>query len=123
MVDEMSKTFKDFNTGKMCTRYFDLYYDGNIVAKEIENNLMLPLSDYVPPSLFGVGKEKHLCRFSDFEKWLFKRILPKTRENIKEVLLDNNIDHYDEWAILYRTMGAMNGQDNYYINWRDVLDD
>lgn len=50
----MSKTFKDFNTGKMCTRYFDLYYGDGIVAKEIENNLMLPISDYVPPSLFIV---------------------------------------------------------------------
>ena len=83
MVDIMSKTFKDFNTGKMCTRYFDLYYCDGTVAKEIENNLMLPLSDYVPPSLFGIGEEKHLCRFSDFEKWLFKRILPKNKREHK----------------------------------------
>lgn len=114
------REYVDFDTGKKVTRYFDLLYNNEIVAVEETDGFLYPKSLYTPPSLFGHADSKHKCSFDVFEKWLFKRILPRTRYNLKEVLFNCGIDHYNEWLILYRTKGAMPGQDNYSIRWRDV---
>ncbi len=46
--------------------------------------------------------------------WVQQRILPTDRQNIAQVLKDNNLDSYDEYELLMLSMGRC-AQDDYYL--------
>ena len=46
--------------------------------------------------------------------WVQQRIIPPDRQNINEILRDNNLDEYDEFEMLMLAMGRC-AQDDYYL--------
>ena len=46
--------------------------------------------------------------------WVQQRIVPTDRQNLGQVLKDNNLKEYDEFALLMLTMGRC-AQDDYYL--------
>lgn len=46
--------------------------------------------------------------------WVQQRIIPSDRQNINEILRDNNLDEYDEYEMLMLAMGRC-AQDDYYL--------
>jgi len=48
------------------------------------------------------------------EMWVRQRIIPPDRQNIGEILRDNNLDSYDEYNLLMLAMGRC-AQDDYYL--------
>lgn len=46
--------------------------------------------------------------------WVQQRIIPSDRQNIDEILRDNHLGEYDEYALLMLAMGRC-AQDNYYL--------
>ena len=46
--------------------------------------------------------------------WVQQRIIPTDRQNITEILRDNNLEEYDEFELLMLAMGRC-AQDDYYL--------
>ena len=56
--------------------------------------------------------------YTDFEYFLERRCIPRTRDNLKWYLREIGLDFYDPLSIVYKTQGRM-AEDHY---WIDILD-
>lgn len=57
------------------------------------------------------------CNWS--KRWIQQRIIPQDRQNIGQILRDNNLKEYDEFALLMLTMGHCE-QDDCYLEENSV---
>ncbi|MBR1743152.1 MAG: hypothetical protein IJ733_15045 [Lachnospiraceae bacterium] len=64
---------------------------------------------------FGVNSSPS---FTDYENFLEERCFPRTRDHLKELLRDLELDYYDPLAIVRKTHGKLAG-DFYQIHFAD----
>lgn len=95
----------------------DLAY---LLYYEFERRFYIELSKDVdhwelPLLLDSFIKENETTVNSYWSKiWVQQRIIPNDRQNIAEILRDNNLDEYDEFNLLMLAMGRC-AQDDYYL--------
>lgn len=87
---------------------------------EMEKRFYIELSEgsdpwELPLLLDSFVKKKETTVNSYWSKiWVQQRIIPTDRQNITEILRDNQLDEYDEFALLMLAMGRC-AQDDYYL--------
>ena len=87
-----------WKTNKCAEIYF------NTETKELKAYLTDPSAGF-PKALFGISGQKKEVNDHDFRLFIKNRIVPKTRENIADVLKDFGLKSYDEWEIWKRLEG------------------
>jgi len=102
--------------------------DGNLSNRQVgtfsydtvTKQFAMTVSKEIPPEDLPLSLENHANR-QRFElsheqtlSWIRGRICPPGRHNISEILRDNNLEHYDEFALLMITM-AKCGMDDLYL--------
>ena len=103
--DETSKDNKDLA--------YLLYY-------ELEKRFYIELPEDADPwetplllDSFVKRKEKTVNSYWS-KVWVQQRIVPMDRQNLGQILRDNNVKEYDEYELLMWAMGRC-AQDNYYL--------
>lgn len=89
------------------------YYDS---AKEFYIELPENANPWETPLLLSIFAEK--CEYSInsywSKKWIEQRIVPTDRQNIGQILRDNNLATYDEFKLLMLSSGKCE-QDDYFL--------
>ena len=103
--DESAETQKDLA--------YLLYYE---VEKRFYIELLEETDPWELPLLLdSFVKQKERTINSYWSKiWVQQRIVPSDRQNIGEILRDNQLEEYDEYELLMLTMGRC-AQDDYYL--------
>lgn len=95
----------------------DLAY---LLYYEMEKRFYIELPDDADPwklplLLDSFGKKNETTVNSYWSKiWVQQRIIPTDRQNIAEILRDNQLEEYDEYELLMLAMGRC-AQDDYYL--------
>lgn len=93
---------------------------GYLFYYEIEKNFYIELPENADPwetplLLDSFVKRNETTINSYWSKiWVQQRIIPPDRQNIGEILRDNHLKEYDEYALLTLAMGRC-AQDHYYL--------
>lgn len=96
-----------------------MYYDnecGYIEYNKLNNEFQAHLYDnaeHVPFLLFGFGNET----FADDKQvraYIDGVVIPKTRENINDILEELGLDYYNQWEI-YKKLEGKNVNDEFWI--------
>lgn len=90
---------------KMCTRIFIYFIEERI---EIENHT----EDYIDRA-FGCVEHPTWEQFMHF---LEERCFPRTRDGMKHILRDLDVQSYDPWQIIQKTEGRM-AEDRHWIRF------
>jgi len=104
---------RDETAGKQKDLAYLLYY-------ELEKRFYIELPEDADPwelplLLDSFLKQNETTVNSYWSKiWVQQRIIPTDRQNIGEILRDNHLDEYDEFALLMLAMGRC-AQDDYYL--------
>lgn len=93
---------------KLCT---SIYVDYKNKKVDIENH-----TDSLLFTAFGVNEHP---TFKDYEDFLERRCVPRTRGNIENVLKEIGVPSYDPLSIVEKTQGKM-AEDNF---WIDIVED
>lgn len=91
-----------------------LLYDENDKAYQIEipegvksTEAPLIISDFIEKGEKVIGKEWSL-------RWVKQRVIPSERQNIGQILRENDMEYYDEFPLLLKNQGR-SCQDECYL--------
>lgn len=93
---------------------------GYLLYYEVEKRFYIELPENTDPwelplLLDSFGRRNETTVNSYWSKlWVQQRIIPPDRQNIGDVLRDNHLKEYDEYALLMLAMGRC-AQDDYYL--------
>ncbi len=90
-----------------------LYYE---TAKQLYIELPEGADPWQTPMLLSSFAQKGETGVNSYwsRLWVQQRIVPPDRQNIAQVLRDNGLKEYDEYALLMKAMGRC-AQDDYYL--------
>ncbi len=85
-------------------------------CKEFYIELLDGLSEWNIPMLLATLYKKGERTILDYwsRKWVCQRVVPSDRQNIGQILKDNNLKFYDEFGLLCISKGRCE-QDNFYL--------
>lgn len=110
-IQTPEKSIKKMNymlSDQLCT---SIYVDYENKKVDIEN-----YTDFMLFKAFGVNEHP---TFQDYEEFLERRCVPRTRGNIEDVLKEIGVSSYDPLSIVEKTQGRM-AEDNF---WIDIVED
>ena len=105
---------KENKNNKVTTFAHLVYFER---AKEFHIDIMDDVSKWEAPliisSFIKKGKKSVDANFSKL--WVRQRIIPSDRQNLGQILKNNNMSEYDEFQLLLASRGRC-AQDDYYIS-------
>ena len=87
------------------------YYDGDKLSTRIN-------ADYVNNKVTIENYTDDLVSIKDFEEFLESRCFPRTRDKVKLILKDMELDFYDPYLICKKTEGQM-AEDHMWLKFLD----